>query len=169
MTGSGVKDDSFPNEGVVSWWSEGRLTVCFVSWLVSDVGDHEEFYKLLRENMPRETRIFGCRVEACGTEVGEAYYYGFLGFPYRLRSWDGIQNHVRIKLASGKEDTASVDVCVCGKGVAQFVEACQFFVKGAGGEKLFGERLLESECGGGSESLPLLNSAEEMWSALEVE
>jgi len=85
-------------EYAVGWWPEGNLTICLLKCDECDIDDRNEFYEILKSSMPHGTQIFGYVRKS---EKSGNLYSAVLGFPFRIGSWQGVDDHFRLTLKDG--------------------------------------------------------------------
>jgi hypothetical protein len=97
-----MSEDSDPCH---SWWPEGKLTVCFVYWAFAELKAPEEFLEVLSSMLPSGTHYFGCKRKGYGVQND---YMAVLGFPFRLKSWKGLNDRLGLKDGDGQSEAEKV-------------------------------------------------------------
>lgn len=156
------KESSEDEDPSRSWWPEGRLTVCFVHWVHTNVGRHEEFREVLRSTVPSGTHFFGCKKSVDGDEND---YMAMLGFPYRIGSWKGLKDRLNLKDGCRQVDAERVAVYFPDDSYGTPRAFVQFYAAVCVVKSSETERFSSSFRA--FELAPYLSSADDMWKISE--
>lgn len=156
------KESSEDEDPSHSWWSEGRLTICFVHWVHTKFDGPREFCEVLRSVLPSGTHFHGCKRDVEGVEND---YIVVLGFPCRIGSWKGLKDRLNPQDGDRPIDAEKVRVYFVDPAVEKVDSCFKFWLAVCVLESVVSERFSSSLSAFGLP--PCFSSVEEMWTMLD--
>jgi hypothetical protein len=102
-----------------------RSQVCFVTWNRSHIQDHEEFYSLVKLQLPPKTQLYGSKELH---KDGVPHYHVVIRFPYRVH-WTDARRQLMLILDDGSVDTQSIRIELpqAGESEHEFIQRTQAY------------------------------------------